>query len=107
MLQQLTVILLSNALKYADDGGEIILQVTSRGKYREIKVSNTGEGIAPADLEKIFDRFYRADSSHNRDIEGFGLGLSIAKRITDAHRGKIRAESVQDGLTTFTVTLPE
>ena len=107
MIQQLTVILLSNALKYSDPHGMITVRTGTKGRARFLAVSNTGSGIAPKDLERIFDRFYRADTSHNRDVEGFGLGLSIAKTIVDAHKGKIRAESDADGLTTFTVTLPE
>ena len=106
MLQQLTVILLSNALKYSDDGGRITLAVSESRKGKEIRVSNTGEGIAPKDLERIFDRFYRVDSSHNREVEGFGLGLSIAKNIADAHKGKILVSSEPGEETVFRVVLP-
>ena len=106
MLAQLTVILLGNALKYSNAGGTITLQVESRGKWSVLRVRNTGEGIAQKDLQKIFDRFYRADASHGRQIEGFGLGLSIAKNIVEAHRGRIKAESVQGKETVFTVELP-
>ena len=69
-------------------------------------MSNTGEGIAPKDLERIFDRFYRVDSSHNREVEGFGLGLSIAKNIADAHKGKILVSSEPGEETIFRVVLP-
>ncbi len=106
MLQQLTVILLSNALKYSDEGGRITLEVKAGRKGKEILVSNTGDGIAPKDMERIFDRFYRVDSSHNREVEGFGLGLSIAKNIADAHKGKILVSSEPGEETVFRVVLP-
>ena len=106
MLKQLTVILLSNAVKYSVEGGEIFLSLTARGHVRELKVVNMGEPIPKEDLERIFDRFYRRDSSHARDVEGFGLGLSLADAIAKAHKGKITAKSTQEGETSFTVTLP-
>ena len=106
MIRQLTVILLSNAFKYSDDGGRIRVSVHEKGKNGELTVANTGQGIVPEDLERIFDRFYRADSSHNRETEGYGLGLSIAKNIADAHKGKIRVKSVPGEETVFTVILP-
>ena len=106
MLQQLTVILLSNASKYAKPSCRIGIRLLKKGKGCELSVSDEGEGISPQDKKKIFDRFYRADSSHNRETEGFGLGLSIAKNIVDAHHGTIKVESEQDKETVFTVVLP-
>lgn len=106
MLQQLAVILLSNALKYSDDGGVIRLSLAQKGRGAVITVYNTGAGIAPEHLEKIFDRFYREDLSHNNEIAGNGLGLAIARTIAEAHRGRIRAESVPGQSATFIVTLP-
>ncbi|MBQ3425464.1 MAG: HAMP domain-containing histidine kinase [Clostridia bacterium] len=106
LLQQLAVILLSNALKYSDAGGVIRLSLAGKGRGAVMTVYNTGPGIAPENLTKIFDRFYREDSSHNRDIAGNGLGLSIAATIVEAHKGHIRAESEPGRSATFTVTLP-
>ena len=106
MLQQLTVILLSNALKYSSRQGKIIVTLEEKRKGCELSISNEGPGIEAQDLKKIFDRFYRADTSHNREVEGFGLGLSIAKQITDAHHGTIRVKSEPDKETVFTVWLP-
>ena len=106
MLQQLAVILLSNALKYSGDGGIIRLTLRPRGRGCQFSVYNTGEGIAPENLEKIFDRFYREDLSHNNEIAGNGLGLAIARNIVDAHKGKIHAESAPGESATFVVTLP-
>jgi len=106
MLQQLAVILLSNALKYSNEGGLIRLSLAQKGRGAVITVYNTGEGIAPENLERIFDRFYREDLSHNSAIAGNGLGLAIARTIAEAHRGHIRAESEQGKSATFIVTLP-
>lgn len=106
MLQQLTVILLGNAFKYSHSQGKIRIEVKPHGRGGEIRVANTGEGIAAKDLERIFDRFYRADTSRGRETEGYGLGLSIARKIVEEHHGKIRAQSDPEGETVFTVLLP-
>ena len=105
MLQQLAVILLSNALKYSDEGGLIRLSLAQKGRGAVMTVYNTGAGIAPEHLEKIFDRFYREDASHNSAVAGNGLGLAIARTIVQAHRGRIRAESEYGKSATFIVTL--
>ncbi len=106
MLQQLVVILLSNALKYSNEGGLIRLSLAQKGHGAVITVFNTGAGIAPENLKKIFDRFYRADLSHNNEVSGNGLGLSIARTIVEAHRGRIHAESEYGSSAAFIVTLP-
>ena len=105
MIKQLAVILLSNALKYSDDGGRIRVALKARGKQREIRVFNTGGTISPEDQEHIFDRFWRADPAHGRETGGHGLGLAIARTIVEAHRGKITVESHEGEGTAFTVTL--
>lgn len=104
MIQQLTVILLSNALKYSDEGGRIAVSLKVHGKQRELRVFNTGEPIAPENREKVFDRFWRADPAHGRETGGHGLGLAIARSIVEANKGKISVESGKEG-TAFTVTL--
>ena len=105
MIKQLVVILLSNALKYSDDGGRIEVSLKARGKQREIRVFNTGKAISPEDREHIFDRFWRADPAHGRETGGHGLGLAIARTIADAHKGKISVDSREGEGTAFTVTL--
>ena len=105
MIKQLTVILLSNAQKYSDDGGKISVTLETKGERRVLKVHNTGHAIPAEAQERIFDRFYRVDSSHNREIEGNGLGLAIAKSIVEAHKGKITVHSAEGEGTTFTVIL--
>ena len=105
MIKQLCVILLSNAQKYSDAHGVITLSLEARGDRRILKVHNTGPAIPEAAQQKIFDRFYRVDSSHNREIEGNGLGLAIAQSIVKEHKGKISVASREGVGTTFTVVL--
>ena len=105
MIKQLAVILLSNAQKYSDDGGKIRVSLEAKGEKRILRVHNTGPAIPPEAQQRIFDRFYRVDSSHNREVEGNGLGLSIAQNIVSLHRGKITVHSAENEGTEFTVTL--
>ncbi|PWK08354.1 sensor histidine kinase [Tumebacillus permanentifrigoris] len=105
-IRQLLVILLDNALKYTMEGGSIEVICRQIGPALELKVSDTGIGIAPDDLPRIFDRFYRGDKARTRAEGGSGLGLSIAQWIVEAHHGKIRAESTLHRGTTVTVSLP-
>ena len=112
MIAQLCVILIDNAIKYSAPGGEIVVCVVKKGKGGQIQVSDIGNGISTYDQEHIFDRFYRADSSHSKETEGNGLGLAIARSIVDAHKGKMKVSSIpvqeEKDLykTTFTVTIP-
>ena len=105
MIKQLCVILLSNAQKYSDPHGVITLSLEAKGDKRILKVHNTGPAIPEEAQEKIFDRFYRVDSSHNREIAGNGLGLAIAQSIVKEHKGKITVASREGEGTTFTVIL--
>ena len=105
MIKQLAVILLSNAQKYSDDGGKIRVSLEAKGEKRILRVHNTGPAIPSEAQQRIFDRFYRVDSSHNREVEGNGLGLSIAQNIVSLHRGKITVHSAENEGTEFTVTL--
>lgn len=107
MLKQLAVILLGNALKYSNDGGEIDVRLSRRDGRPVLEVQNTGTPIPPESLPRIFDRFYRVDDSHNRENPGNGLGLSIARSIVQAHRGEIAVQSDAQRGTTFRVTLPK
>lgn len=98
--------LLTNAINHTEAGGEIVVQAARQKSEIEVKVSDNGEGISPRDLPHIFERFYRADESRSRATGGSGLGLTIAKRIIEAHGGKIWAESKKGQGTTLTFTIP-
>ncbi len=105
---QLLSNLISNAIKFTPDGGAITLSLSKTPQNAVIEVSDTGIGMQPDDLKRIFDRFYQADASRVRFSggEGVGLGLSIAKWIVDAHRGQIEVSSEYGAGTTFRVLLP-
>jgi two-component system sensor histidine kinase CiaH len=104
-LVELFVILLDNAIKYSSEKTAIVIQSeTVRGKTK-INIADNGIGISEKDLPHIFDRFYRADTSRSQ-TEGFGLGLSIAKRIAEAHNGAIHVTSELGKGTSFIITLP-
>lgn len=105
-IKELTMILLSNALKYSDEGGKIRLSLSKHGEKRLVSVFNTGEAIPQEAQKYLFDRFYRVDSSHNRELGGNGLGLAIARTIADEHHAKIDVSSEAGLGTTFTVIFP-
>jgi two-component system sensor histidine kinase CiaH len=103
-IKQVVMILLDNAIKYSNPKGSISLTFKKRGHELALKVTNTGEGIPAEHLERIFDRFYRIDSSRARKLGGYGLGLAIAKSIVEQHKGKISAKSVPGEKTSFMVS---
>lgn len=100
-LRQVTMILLDNAVKYNYHKGAIRLELRKVQGCVQLSVSNTGPGIPAEHVDKIFDRFYRADPSRSRQHGGYGLGLAIAKSIVDQHKGKIYARSSQEETTFF------
>lgn len=103
-IKQLVEILLDNALEHSFVNSTIILNLFNEGKQIILEVINEGEGIAPGDEDKIFERFYRADKSRTGENNRYGLGLAIAKNIVENHNGKINAKS-QNNKTTFKVVL--
>jgi len=107
-LVELFVILIDNAIKYSHKGGKIFISIVKTGNSTEIKIKDEGVGIKESQLPHIFDRFYRADSSRTKEkIDGYGLGLSLAKQIVDLHNAKIRVKSVVNKGSEFTVVLPQ
>ncbi len=104
-LSQLPSILLDNASKYVTEGGRINVELTTSGKNAVLKVFNTADMPDDFDYNKLFERFYRADSSHSSETGGHGIGLSITKRIADFHKGTIKAAKKDDGIL-FTFTVP-
>lgn len=106
-LAQILQNLLANAITHTPPGG--VINITASHEPDDmirIKVSNTGEGIPPADLPHIFERFYRADASRSRATGGSGLGLTITRKLVEAHGGSITAESRPGEGAVFTFTLP-
>lgn len=104
-LEQVLVNLIHNAVKFTPAGGEIRLFAKQDGKYIRFDVSDTGVGIDPDDLPRIFERFYKADRARTKG-GGTGLGLSIARHIVEAHGGKIWVESEPEKGSTFYFTIP-
>lgn len=105
-IAQVLLNLIENAVKYNKDGGTVTIAARQKGKYCEISITDTGIGIPEGDLPRIFERFYRVDKAHSREIGGTGLGLSIVKHIVQAHQGEVRVTS-QIGIgSCFRFTLP-
>ena len=106
-LMDLLVILLDNAIKYSPKNKPVTISVKKTDSYILISVYDRGIGVEKKDIPYIFDRFYRADSARSTTgIGGYGLGLSIAKKIAEIHHGSIQVESKVGAGSTFTVQLP-
>ena len=104
-LTQVVINLLNNAIKFTPRSGEITIKAIELNGQVEVKVRDTGIGIPPEDLDKVFDKFYQIDSTLTREAGGTGLGLAICKGIVEAHNGKIWAESELGKGSTFIFTL--
>ncbi|CAN5154140.1 sensor histidine kinase [soil metagenome] len=98
--------LLTNAVKYTPPGGSVTVTLSRTTADFTIRVADTGSGIAAAELDRVFDRFYRAESVRGSAIAGVGLGLSIVRSIVQAHEGTIVVTSEPGGGTQFAVTIP-
>ena len=98
--------LVENAIKYNRENGWVHVELNADHKYFYLKVADSGIGIPKEDTEHIFERFYRVDKSHSREIGGTGLGLSIARNAVIMHRGAIKVHSEPGEGTTFTVRIP-
>lgn len=106
MISQVVDNLLDNAIRYSPSGSRVLVAVQDRDGNAEVSVSDAGPGMTSEQLEHVFDRFYRADPSRQRDTGGAGLGLAISQAIAQAHGGALRAESTPGEGTTFTLRLP-
>lgn len=103
-IKQLVGIFMDNALKYSKEHGEIRVTLQQVQNKKTLKVYNTGKGIPESEKEKIFQRFYRSDASRARSTGGYGLGLSIAQSIADAHKIRIQVESEYEHWICFILT---
>lgn len=105
MLERLFSILLDNAVKYADEKARISVNAKKNGKYIQIEVRNPAENMKKGMHMDLFERFYRADASHNSATGGHGIGLSNAQAIVELHKGKMKASSPADGEICFSIRL--
>ena len=104
-LLQVVMILLDNAVKYVEPGGTISVKVAKARHHGKFSVTNTGPGIPPDKLPRIFERFYRGDESRNSEANSYGLGLAIAKGIITQAGGKIHVQSIPNEKTAFSFTV--
>lgn len=105
-IKQVVSNLVDNAIKYNRRGGKVEVSTGAEGVEALLEVKDTGVGIAPADQQHVFDRFYRVDKSRSRARGGSGLGLAIVKKIVEEHGGSVSVKSTPDVGSTFRVTLP-
>lgn len=102
---RLMTILLDNGVKYCDPSGTVALRLRQKGRQVVLQVANPCRDMDTAQVPHLFDRFYRADSSRSRQSGGYGIGLSIARAVTEGHKGRIGA-AYEAGNLVFTVVLP-
>jgi signal transduction histidine kinase len=106
-VEQILHNLVNNALRYTPAGGHITLSIQTYATSLTVEVRDTGHGIPPESLPHIFERFYRADPARSRDSRSTGLGLTIARRLAQAHGGDLTAANHPDGGAVFTLSLPK
>lgn len=106
-LRQVISNLVSNAVRHTPDGGSVVLRSRMEGDNLVVEVSDSGAGSDRADLDHVFDRFWRADKSRNRQTGGSGLGLAIVHKLTEAHDGSVSVASTPGHGSVFTVRLPQ
>jgi signal transduction histidine kinase/DNA-binding response OmpR family regulator/CHASE3 domain sensor protein len=105
-LKQMLLNLVSNAIKFTSPGGRVSIRTRQVGSWMEIAVTDSGIGIAEADLDRLFTEFQQLDAGHGRQQEGTGLGLALTKRFAELHGGEVKVQSVPGQGSTFTLRLP-
>jgi signal transduction histidine kinase len=107
LLSQVWINLLNNAIKFTPDGGLISISISEKESGAAVRIADTGIGIATGEQMHIFERFYKVDRARDRSLGGNGLGLSIVKKITELHNGRISVESESGRGAVFEVYLPD
>ncbi len=105
-IHQVLTNLMDNAAKYTPEGGTITLKAEPSGEGVEFSVTDTGVGIPPEHIPRLFERFYRVDKARSRELGGTGLGLAIVKHLVLAHRGTVHVASTVGEGTTFSFRIP-
>lgn len=106
LMQQVIYNLIENAVKFVNEGGTLSFSFYEENETCIIGIKNTGEGLKDEEIEQVFDRFYKTDSSRGKDAKGLGLGLSISRKIVHLHNGHIVVKSVYGEYTEFQVQIP-
>lgn len=105
LFEQALINLIDNAIKYSEEGKEVIIQTAQNKEFKEISVIDQGSGIPEKDLNRIFERFYRVDKARSRELGGTGLGLAIVKHIVNAHNAEISVQSKVNQGSTFSIKI--
>ncbi|PLY05439.1 MAG: PAS domain-containing sensor histidine kinase [Desulfuromonas sp.] len=106
LLEQAIINLLTNAIKYSEEGGRVVIEAAQLENHISIRVRDFGCGIDKEHLPRLFERFYRVDRARSRNLGGTGLGLAIVKHVAQAHRGEVRVTSTPGEGSSFTLLLP-
>jgi len=106
LIEETITNILLNAVKYTPAGGKVEIEVKQNDEFVQVRITDTGIGIPPADLTRIFEEFYRADNARATERDGTGLGLAFARQVVERHGGRIWVENNPTGGSTFTFTLP-
>lgn len=104
IIEEMIFNLVDNGIKYNREGGQVVVKIEKTGEGIVLTVTDNGIGIPPGDIDRIFERFYRVDKSHSKNIGGTGLGLSIVKHGANFHNAKVSVQSKQNERTTFQIT---
>ncbi len=106
-IERVLINLLGNAVKFTPRQGKIIIRISEEHGRVKVDIQDSGIGMPPEAIERIFDEFYRVDNEINQHVKGTGLGLSLVKHIVEAHQGRIWVTSTQGKGSTFSFTLPK
>ena len=107
LMQQVIYNLVENAVKFVNKGGTLSFSFEDLGNECIIGIRNTGEGLKDSEIQQVFDRFYKTDSSRGKDTTGLGLGLSISRKIVHLHNGHIVVKSIYGEYTEFQIQIPK